>query len=106
MTDQPPRPLSEYPDPLTAPEAAKLLRINVRTLRKLVDEGELKGKRLGSEYRVPKSAVAAYLSEESSQPIAVGGGGVFDPEDVPARGMWQPARGARGVSDEGVSGAA
>lgn len=52
------------PEVLTLTEAAALLRISVSTAKKLAREGELPGvlPKLGTQWRVSKRALDAYLS--------------------------------------------
>lgn len=52
---------------LTAQEAADYLRINVKLLYKLVDNGELKAKRVGRIIRITKTAINEYLQGDSNE---------------------------------------
>ncbi len=52
---------------LTAQEAADYLRINVKLLYKLVDNGELKAKRVGRIIRITKTAITEYLQGDSNE---------------------------------------
>lgn len=52
---------------LTAQEAADYLRINVKLLYKLVDNGELKAKRVGRIIRITKAAIDSYLQGDSNE---------------------------------------
>lgn len=54
-------------DLLTAQEAADYLRINVKLLYKLVDNGELKAKRVGRIIRITKTALTDYLQGDSNE---------------------------------------
>lgn len=52
---------------LTAQEAADYLRINVKLLYKLVDNGEIKAKRVGRIIRITKAAIDSYLQGDSNE---------------------------------------
>lgn len=48
---------------LTVAEVARLMRVSKMTVYRLVHAGELTAVRVGRSFRVPESAVHAYLSE-------------------------------------------
>ena len=52
---------------LTAQEVAEILRVSARTVKRMVDSGELYGLRVGQgqRYRIPREALDAYLRGES-----------------------------------------
>lgn len=52
---------------LTAQEAADYLRINVKLLYKLVDNGEIKAKRVGRIIRITKASIDSYLQGDSNE---------------------------------------
>jgi putative molybdopterin biosynthesis protein len=45
----------------TIEEVAKLLRVNERTVRKLIDSGELHATRVGRQYRISQEQLDDYL---------------------------------------------
>lgn len=51
----------------TADEVAIYLRTSLRTVRRLVREGHIKGAKVGRTYRVTKAALEAYLQGEGSE---------------------------------------
>lgn len=48
---------------LTVAEVAEVMRVSKMTVYRLVHSGELPAVRFGKSYRVPESAVAAYLAQ-------------------------------------------
>ncbi|WP_407215485.1 helix-turn-helix domain-containing protein [Enterobacter kobei] len=48
--------------PLTAKKAAELLMVSPRTIYRLIDSGELAGKKVGNKYRTTDEACIAYLN--------------------------------------------
>lgn len=57
---------------LTTTEVAKILRVNVWTVKKMLAAGEFKGAfkvsdGLTSPWRIPKSAVERYISDQQKQ---------------------------------------
>ena len=65
--------LSQYPDALTAEETAKLLRVNVKTVYKLIRNNELPAVKVGRSFRVSKTELTDYIGGEriSSNPKCV-----------------------------------
>lgn len=56
-------------DVLTVPEAAALLRLNVKTLYKLIDEGAVPHVRIGERrIRLRRSSLVAWLASQESAP--------------------------------------
>ena len=53
--------LSQYPDALTAEETAQLLRINVKTVYKLIREGSLPSVKVGRSFRISKTELVRYI---------------------------------------------
>ena len=51
---------------LTLKEVADLLRVEVRTVKRLIDDGELKAVRVASRWRVRASAVQEYLKKHET----------------------------------------
>jgi excisionase family DNA binding protein len=67
-------PLAEAPDVLTVEECAKLARTGPKPIYRAVARGELYGRRIGRNIRVPKRAFIAWLQGEGSgevQPLRV-----------------------------------
>lgn len=48
-------------DVLTVDEAAVIMKLHVRTVYKLLLSDELKGKKVGRVWRIPRSAIEEYL---------------------------------------------
>ena len=48
---------------LTYDEAAELLRVDKRTVERMVEEGQLPRTRVRSSPRIPRSAIMQYLSD-------------------------------------------
>ena len=46
-------------EPLTAQKAAKLLKVSPRTVYRLIDSGQLAGKKIGNKYRTTDVACIA-----------------------------------------------
>lgn len=53
---------SSDPAVMTLDEAAGYLRVSVADVQAIIDSGDLKAKKIGSQYRISKEAVDAYLS--------------------------------------------
>ena len=51
----------DLPDALSAKELAQALRVNVKTVYKLIRTGEIPAVRVGREYRVEKGTLVVYL---------------------------------------------
>ena len=54
--------LKDYPSAMTVSEVATVLRLCTKTVYKLIKEGEIPAKRIGSEYRIPKKSIYIYLN--------------------------------------------
>lgn len=52
----------DYPDVLTVQEASELLSVCKNTIYKLVKEGELPSRKIGSAIRIRKKDVLAYMA--------------------------------------------
>mgnify|MGYP001401759902 CR=1 FL=1 len=52
---------------LTVNEATKLLRIDRKTLYKLIKRGEIPAIRLGSQWRIPKEALEKMISDTNNR---------------------------------------
>jgi excisionase family DNA binding protein len=52
---------------LTTKEVAEKLRVTVRTVHKLIEEGELTAFRVGSQWRIPPEEVDAMLERNVSK---------------------------------------
>ncbi|HBV9245925.1 TPA: helix-turn-helix domain-containing protein [Klebsiella aerogenes] len=48
--------------PITAQQAADLLIVSARVIYRLIDSGELAGRKVGNKYRTTEAACIAYLS--------------------------------------------
>ncbi len=55
---------------LRLPEAADLLAVSLRTVNRLIDEGELDRVKIGRATRVLKSQVLAYISRQRQRVVA------------------------------------
>jgi len=53
----------ERQEVLTAEEAARYLRVGERTLRRMLREGRLPGRKVGREWRIAREALDRYLKE-------------------------------------------
>lgn len=51
----------EYPDVLTAEEAAEALRIGYNALYSILSSGKLKAYRNGRVWRIPKESIKEYI---------------------------------------------
>lgn len=51
----------DAPDVLTPEEAARLLRVSLDTVRKMLREGRLPGAKVGREWRILRRDLEAYL---------------------------------------------
>ena len=51
----------DSPDVLNLDEASALLKISPKTLRRLVQNGEVKSFRIGRRYKIPKHALISYV---------------------------------------------
>mgnify|MGYP000746629788 CR=1 FL=1 len=52
---------------ITVKELSKLLRIGINNAYRLVREGTIKSVRVGRQYRIPRKAVEAYLTQQSTK---------------------------------------
>lgn len=55
----------EFPEVLTAREAAEALRVSHSHMLKMLRDGKVPAVKVGSTYRVPKSAIARMLDVDS-----------------------------------------
>ncbi len=58
--------LAEAPDVLTVPECAQLARTGPKPIYRAIANGELYGRRIGKQIRVPKRAFIAWLEGAGS----------------------------------------
>jgi excisionase family DNA binding protein len=58
---------------LSADEAAVMLRMHPRTIRRLLSSAELPGARLGRQWRVSVAALEAYIESGNQKPVAASG---------------------------------
>ncbi len=49
----------------TVEEVAKILRVNERTVRNLIEAGELRATRVGRQYRISEEALQEYIERHS-----------------------------------------
>ena len=57
-----------YTQVYTAAQAAKVLQINIQTLRKWVREGKLPASKLGSDYRITGEDIKSFLDAHKTTP--------------------------------------
>lgn len=55
----------DYPDILSAAEAAEALRIRENAIYRLLNEGKLKAFKNGRTWRIPKDALKEYIKEQA-----------------------------------------
>lgn len=55
---------SDYPDVVTVEQLMKMLQIGQVLAYRLVKKGIIKSRKVGREYKIPKTAVIDYLLEE------------------------------------------
>ena len=60
--DQPPKDFADLPLVLSISQVAQVLNLGRDTTYGLVRSGHIRSVRVGRQYRVPKTAVAEYLS--------------------------------------------
>ncbi len=53
--------LEEYQDVLTIQETAEALRLSRRTVMRLLDNGEIRYRKIGRIYRISKNALSDYI---------------------------------------------
>jgi excisionase family DNA binding protein len=54
--------VAAVPDVMTLEEAASYLRVTAADVQSLVDSGEIKAKKIGSQYRISREAIDNYLN--------------------------------------------
>ena len=55
----------DYPDVLSAEEAAEALRVRENAIYRLLNEGKLKASKNGRTWRIPKDALKEYIKEQA-----------------------------------------
>lgn len=60
------------PPPYTTQEAAAAMRCHLNTVYRMIKTGQLRAVRVGRTYRIPASALAAYV--QTDQPVGGGAG--------------------------------
>ncbi len=55
----------DYPDILSAEEAAEALRVRENAIYRLLNEGKLKAFKNGRTWRIPKDALKEYIKEQA-----------------------------------------
>lgn len=58
----------DLPAILTAEECAGFLRIHLNTVKRLLSEGELPGKKIGRQWRVDKDDLKRYMGKSNISP--------------------------------------
>jgi len=53
----------DLPELMSPAEVARMLRVSEADVMSLIESGELRAKRIGSNYRIKRSALDAYLSD-------------------------------------------
>ncbi len=56
--------LDNYTDVLTVKEAQEILKINKKTLYRLIDNRVIFAKKIGKVYRIPKQSLCEYILGE------------------------------------------
>ena len=79
-------------------EVAALLRCDVRTVRRMVERGELAGVRIGSDIRVTRKSVEALLSSAPLAPRVLEPPKAKASTSTPARKPRKAAKGRRKAS--------
>ncbi len=51
----------------TVEDVARILQISVSTVRKLINDGDLRSIRIGKQIRVPESALNEYIERQSGR---------------------------------------
>ena len=54
---------ADLPEMLTIDEVADYMRYSRKTIRRMIDDGRLRGVMLGRSWRIPKQALAAMLEQ-------------------------------------------
>ena len=57
--------VDDYPDVLSAEEAAEALRVRENAIYRLLNEGKLKAFKNGRTWRIPKDALKEYIKEQA-----------------------------------------
>jgi excisionase family DNA binding protein len=86
----------------SAEEAARILGLQVRTVRNYVREGRLPGVRIGKQYRIARADLEAFTAGGFSQPVLMG----HDPGPEPSRPTHVPAEVSSVVQIDGIDAAA
>lgn len=55
----------DYPDVLSAEEAAEAFRVRENAIYRLLNEGKLKAFKNGRTWRIPKDALKEYIKEQA-----------------------------------------
>jgi excisionase family DNA binding protein len=56
-------PAAAVPDLLSPAEAAQVLGVSEADVMAVLESGELKGKKIGSTWRIPRAAITSYMSQ-------------------------------------------
>ncbi len=57
--------LEEYQDILTVDEACEAMRMGYNAIYEILKSGQLKAYRVGRRWRIPKSAILKFISENA-----------------------------------------
>lgn len=57
----------EYPEIMTIEQTAEYLQLGVKTIRRMIDEGELKASKIRNNWRIRKSDIDEYLDQNANK---------------------------------------
>jgi len=60
--------MSAYPDILTIEQAANLLQVSTRTIQRMVTDGRMPGRQVGSQWRFDREQIRAWVRGEAESP--------------------------------------
>jgi excisionase family DNA binding protein len=72
---------NQEPGILTADEVANQLRVSLRTVYRLIDNGQIEAFRVGGQWRITRVAITEYMRRNST----LGSTKAQPPDDVPAK---------------------
>jgi excisionase family DNA binding protein len=49
-------------------EAARILKVNPKTIRRMIERGEIRSHKVGRQHRIPRSEIEKFLSGEAQKP--------------------------------------
>ncbi len=62
--------MSAYPDILTLEQAAQFLQVSTRTIQRMVKDGRLPGRQVGSQWRFDREQLRAWVRGEHDAELA------------------------------------